>query len=277
MRRPLRASTLAFVCLALPLAAVALHAQTITDLGAGITAGSQPLSLTGGPDGNIWFTEHNGNRIGRITPAGDVTEFSAGISAGASLNGITAGPDGSLWFCEESQRKIGRITTAGVVTEFSAGVTGACRGITSGPDGNLWFTEPYDDRIGRIAPGATAPCVRNDTTACLLGNRFEVTVDYASAGSGSGAAHVMSFDGARTENDQSVFWWFFEPTNFEMGVKMLAGCPVNEQYWIFVSGLTDQGWTTRVRDTQTGAMRAYTNAIGHLSSTTGDTSALGCP
>ena len=28
-----------------------------------------------GPDGNLWFTEMTGNRIGRITPAGVVTEF----------------------------------------------------------------------------------------------------------------------------------------------------------------------------------------------------------
>ena len=41
------------------------------------------IDITAGPDGNLWFTEFDGNRIGRITPLGVVTEFSAGISAGA--------------------------------------------------------------------------------------------------------------------------------------------------------------------------------------------------
>ena len=39
----------------------------------------QPAGITAGPDGNIWFTEENGNRIGRITPGGVITEFTAGL------------------------------------------------------------------------------------------------------------------------------------------------------------------------------------------------------
>ena len=33
------------------------------------------LGHHGGPDGNVWFTESIGNKIGRITPAGVITEF----------------------------------------------------------------------------------------------------------------------------------------------------------------------------------------------------------
>jgi len=36
---------------------------------------SFPLWITTGPDGNLWFTEEHGNRIGRITPSGLITEF----------------------------------------------------------------------------------------------------------------------------------------------------------------------------------------------------------
>jgi len=31
------------------------------------TPGSQPVDITAGPDGNLWFAEQNGNKIGRIT------------------------------------------------------------------------------------------------------------------------------------------------------------------------------------------------------------------
>src|SRR5438128_620340 len=85
-------------------------AQVVTEFSTGITAGAQPRGITAGPDGNLWFTERLGNRIGRITPLGVVTEFSAGITPSANLQGITAGPDGNLWFTEYGGNRIGRIT-----------------------------------------------------------------------------------------------------------------------------------------------------------------------
>jgi streptogramin lyase len=131
------------------LPAAAAPVGQVTEFSAGITANSRPAGIAAGPDGNLWFTESNGNRIGRITPAGAVTEF----TAAGTPTGIAAGPDGNLWFTEFLGKKIGRITPAGVVTEFSAGITpadGYPSGIAAGPDGNLWFTEPNGNRIGRI-------------------------------------------------------------------------------------------------------------------------------
>src|SRR5262245_60235950 len=86
------------------------------------TLSSRPEGITRGPDGNLWFTEADANRIGRITPAGVVTQFPAGITPGSQPGEITAGPDGNLWFTEADGNRIGRITPAGVVTEFSAGI-----------------------------------------------------------------------------------------------------------------------------------------------------------
>lgn len=126
--------------------------------------------------------------------------------------------------------------------------------------------------------GGTTPCVRDASTACLIGGRFEVEVDWQTDG-GNGKAQVMDFGGQRAENNESVFWWFFGPTNFEMGVKVLQACipALGNKYWVFVSGLTDQGWTVHVRDSQTGATKTYSNALGHLSQTFADTGAFSCP
>ena len=117
----------------------------------------QPTDITAGPDGNLWFTKHSGNWIGRITPAGVVTEFTAGSGCQQGKypvpvhpGSITAGPDGNLWFTENVCARVGRMTPQGVVTEFSAGITGLLLDITAGPDGNVWFTE--GDRIGQITP-----------------------------------------------------------------------------------------------------------------------------
>ena len=45
------------------------------------TPNSVPTEITSGPDGNLWFTERNAGKIGRITTAGVITEFSPPPSA----------------------------------------------------------------------------------------------------------------------------------------------------------------------------------------------------
>src|SRR5258706_3213666 len=39
------------------------------------TSKSFPTAITVGPDGNLWFTEGSGRKIGRITRSGTITEF----------------------------------------------------------------------------------------------------------------------------------------------------------------------------------------------------------
>src|SRR5258708_39777491 len=85
------------------------------------TANSTPFSITAGADGNIWFTETGGNKIGRISLAGAITEFSAPGAPG----GITAGPDGALWFTAVGGHKSGRMPAAGVSTHRVAPPTAA--------------------------------------------------------------------------------------------------------------------------------------------------------
>ena len=87
----------------------------------------------------------------------------------------------------------------------------------------------------------------------------------------------MAFGGQRAENNDSSFFWFFSATNFEMGLKILDACGINGKFWVFISGLTDQGWTVRIRDTQTGSVKTYNNPTGRLTPTTADTlSGLPC-
>ena len=116
------------------------------------TPQSTPWSITAGPDGNLWFTENNVNKIGRITTSGVVTEFPV-PTVNSHPMAITAGPDGNLWFTELNGNKIGRITLSGVITEYPVPtVDSGPYGIMAGPDGNLWFTELYGNKIGRITP-----------------------------------------------------------------------------------------------------------------------------
>src|SRR5207248_5092855 len=75
------------------------------------TASSQPQEITTGPDGNMWFAEYGGNKIGQVAlPSGTITEYATGLSPSSGPEGIAAGPDGALWFTEYSGNRIGRIT-----------------------------------------------------------------------------------------------------------------------------------------------------------------------
>lgn len=127
-----------------------------------IAAAGGPRGITTGPDGNIWFTQGSGMKIGRVTPAGVVTEF--GPTSGFP-DGITAGPDGNLWYAAYSGNKIGRITTAGVITEFALAPGTGPAMIVKGPDGNLWFTGFDAAQIGRITPSGTVTMFSTGITA----------------------------------------------------------------------------------------------------------------
>ncbi len=116
------------------------------------TPNSTPVGITAGPDGSLWFTELDGNNIGRITINGAIIEYSVPKANSKPIE-ITSGPDGNLWFTEESGNNIGRITTTGAITEYAVPTPNSDpEFITAGPDGNLWFTEDNINvnNIGRI-------------------------------------------------------------------------------------------------------------------------------
>lgn len=118
--------------------------------------GGLATAIARGSDGNLWFPDVWGNRIGRATPAGEIIEYPL-PTPGAAPVGIAAGPDGALWFTEQFGDKIGRITTTGTITEFPLPIAGSfAQQIATGPDGALWFTAPGTSangggRIGRIS------------------------------------------------------------------------------------------------------------------------------
>jgi streptogramin lyase len=112
--------------------------------------------ITAGPDDNLWFTDAQGNRIGRTTPGGATTFFPV-PTPNAFPTAIAAGSDGNLWVTENTVGKIARFTTTGTVTEFSLpSATSDPFLIAAGPDGNLWFTEVGNNSIGRMTPSGVA-------------------------------------------------------------------------------------------------------------------------
>ncbi len=70
-------------------------------------------AIAAGPDGNLWFTEGSGDKIGRVTTSGALIEFPI-PTLGSSPEGIAAGADGNLWFTEAESNKIGMVRSSTV-------------------------------------------------------------------------------------------------------------------------------------------------------------------
>ena len=70
-------------------------------------ADRMPVGIAVGGDGNLWFTEKQGNRIGRIT-AGRNDHGVCSADRQAGPDGIVLGPDGNIWFSEGEADRIAR-------------------------------------------------------------------------------------------------------------------------------------------------------------------------
>ena len=80
------------------------------------TAAANPTAITFGPDGNLWFTERDANKIAKINTAGVVTEFPTlpnnSQGQGSQPLIIVAAPDGALYFTMTNASRIGKITAS---------------------------------------------------------------------------------------------------------------------------------------------------------------------
>ena len=114
-------------------------------------------------------------------------------------------------------------------------------------------------------------CTPDTHTLCLNDGRFSVTADFQQTSEGPSAPATA----IPLTNDTGYFW-FFDAANVEMVVKVLTGCPVNGEYWVFAGGLTNVGVEWKVTDTLTGTSKSYSNAFGTPFQPIQDSSAFPC-
>jgi streptogramin lyase len=116
---------------------------------------SGPLDIAVGPDGNLWYSEAQADRIGRITPAGGVTEFPAGGREAFTLAALAGD---ALWF-SVSSTSVAKIGVDGNITDIAlpkvAGWSPTISALTAGVDGSLWFVANGSTRIARLNPDGT--------------------------------------------------------------------------------------------------------------------------
>ena len=100
--------------------------------------------------------------------------------------------------------------------------------------------------------GSTGGCVDGASSLCLQDGRYEVRVRWSTL---DGKEDLAKAVGPRT-SDSGLFY-FYDPGNWEMLVKVLDGCAFNGHHWVYAASATDLGLDLEVRDTVTGEVHRY--------------------
>jgi hypothetical protein len=153
----------------------------------------------------------------------------------------------------------------------------ACNQAATGAGGGAPLDEPMNLEVHRTtslvpAPQSTPSCSAGAgaDTLCLRNSRFEVQLDWQTGlASGAGQPSELTSD--------SGTFWFFEPSNIELVIKVLDGCAINQHYWIFAGGLTNLATELRVVDRDSGAQRQFTNSLGNAFAPILELEAFACP
>lgn len=176
----------------------------------------------------------------------DLVDETAGVIARVAVN----------WAPNAMSIRIPRFLVGGPGVIHSAAVVGTLAEATDAvPD------------VGFVASGGSVA-----ETVLLNGDRFRVELVWQNfeGGSGNGQLAVRSED--------SAVFYFFDPLNWEVLVKVLDACHFNDFYWVFAAATTNLEYTLTVTDIQTGIVRQYSNPLGTPSPAVTDTTAFDtCP
>lgn len=99
--------------------------------------------------------------------------------------------------------------------------------------------------------------------------RFCVSARWWDFEGGSGYGRPIGF-----RTDDSGIFEFFGTNNWELTVKVLDGCGVNQTYWVFLTGATNLRYEVTIYDLASGEERVYENVPGTPSPAFVDTDAF---
>jgi len=123
------------------------------------TPDSSPADLAFDAQGNLWFTELNANRIGKLEPSQAKSLTSEGITEyelpqpNSKPYFLTIAKNGLIWFTEGANR-IGRLDPEdGTFKEYDIpSPHSEPHEIIEAPDGSIWFLESQTNKVGHLNP-----------------------------------------------------------------------------------------------------------------------------
>ncbi len=149
--------------------------------------------------------------------------------------------------------------------------TGLCldvEGATSddGTPTQLFACHGGDNQLWRPA---AETCTVDSLGLCLEDERFRAELKWRSFDGTSGTGKAVPVG-----SDDSGLLWFFEADNWEMLIKVLDACHVNDRYWVFAAATTTVEYTLTITDTALGTAAEYFNPMGNAAAAITDTDAF---
>jgi sugar lactone lactonase YvrE len=170
MKRFVRTSTLAVLCLFAPLgSASALGLEVVANFDP--AQGELPESITADDAGNLYISM--GSTVRKRTANGQMTVFGT-LPIAAFALGVKVGPDGCVYTASTSLSAVPgafvwRICSAGAVEQFATlDQSGGPNDLAFDDDGNLYVTDPFLGQVWKILPNGTPSVWLFDPL--LLGN-----------------------------------------------------------------------------------------------------------
>ncbi len=122
--------------------------------------------------------------------------------------------------------------------------------------------------------GTGDACDKTTQVTNLNGGQFRVEVDWKDFQGNTGSSNVVPLG-----TDDSGLLWFFSADNWEMLIKVLDGCGINDRFWVFAAAVTNVEYNLKVTDTYSGAVKSYFNPLGNAAPAITDTDAFAgtCP
>ena len=176
----------------------------------------------------------------------------ARVFAGTAGNGVFESADGGvIWTAANDGLGLASISSLVIDPVLPSLIfAGTAQGVFCAP-------------LGQVAP----TCLSGGQTLCLNAHRFSVSVSWRNLSQAAGSGQALPI------TDNTGAFWFFDPTNLDLVVKVLDGRSVNGKFWVFYGSLTNVEFTLIVTDTLTGAVKTYVNPQGQMASVA-DTSAF---
>ena len=199
--------------------------------------------------------------------AGGLTNVRTVISVRDSLTGTVKRYTNPQGMAFQPIQDTGAFATCTPADQAKPAVASAGAGVGTGVE-----------RVAGLAAGTGAGWLGSipegvaGSSLLLHDDRFKIDVSWQTADGSTGSGTPVAVTG------DTGYFWFFTSGNVEMVIKVLSGCGLNGNYWVFAGGLTNVETTITVTDTQTGAKKIYTNPQGKAFQPIQDTAAFStCP
>jgi hypothetical protein len=230
----------------------------------------------------IALTAHRGSFDGPVIGASQVvTAELPDISSEQFLifdfGGAPVTPGDTIAFTQDIQG----VLSAGGNVYFDIGA-GTCPGVFETIDTTPPLSTVRRDQVAIVITEEkpVTACTPSDTVMCIDDapgdHRFKVTATFHTVQDGGISGTGQEIPMAPLGVTHGGMFWFFDPTNPEVLLKLVDGCTLNGRWWVFLSAGTNVGFTVTVTDTLFGGgTRTYTNTDLNPAAPVQDTNALG--